>query len=257
MTVPLHQNARARLGLRRRTIPSFVLRSETARGPLVVVNRATDSDQKFDWQRATDTKISLSDFTSLMRPWKSKKGINMILVMIFYSMAYIGLLAMTPLYIQDDLGYSTVFSGFTFAIMMITGGLTAPLIGRVSDRFNRKVVNVIALLVGVIGLTFLTFSTLTVLIVAGASIAAGAWTGLRPSLLADAVEITGKRESTSLGIIFVFMDGIGALGAVLAGIVGYADLRYAFLFSGILALIAMCCLCFNIFSMDRFLKKGS
>ena len=58
---------------------------------------------------------------------------------------------------------------------------------------------------------------------------------MRPGLLADAVEITGKRESTSLGIIFVFMDGIGAMGAVLAGLVGYADLRYAFVFAGVLA----------------------
>tara|TARA_Y100001936_G_C16092725_1_gene688025 strand:+ start:2185 stop:3366 length:1182 start_codon:yes stop_codon:yes gene_type:complete len=202
--------------------------------------------------RAKDTKISLADFASLIKPWKSQQGINMIFVMIFYSMAYIALLAMTPLYLQNDLGYSSVFAGVTFAIMMVTGGLIAPLIGRVSDRFNRKMVNGIALIIGVFGLGLLAFSSLAFFIVVGAALAAGAWTGLRPSLLADAVEITGKRESTSLGIIFVFMDGIGALGAVFAGIVGYADLRYAFLFAGILALLAVICLSFNLFTKHRF-----
>ena len=185
--------------------------------------------------RTKDSKISFSDFFSLLIPWKSIAGINMILVMISYSMAYIALLAMTPLYLLEFHGYSSVFAGSVFAIMMLSGGIIAPLMGRISDQFNRKYVNAIALVVGVLGLSILTTGNGPFMLILGATIAAGAWTGLRPGLLADAVEITGKRESTSLGIIFVFMDGIGAMGAVLAGLVGYADLRYAFVFAGVLA----------------------
>ena len=43
-----------------------------------------------------------------------------------------------------------------------------------------------------------------------------------------AVEFAGTREGTTLGLTFVVMDGVGALGAALAGAVGSLDLHYAF-----------------------------
>jgi hypothetical protein len=49
--------------------------------------------------------------------------------------------------------------------------------------------------------------------------------------LAGAVEMVGRRESTALGLIYGVMDGLGALGGLLAGMAGTNDLRYALVFA--------------------------
>ena len=71
-----------------------------------------------------------------------------------------------------------------------------------------------------------------------------ALSGMRPVYLAAAVEMVGKRESTSLGLIYAVMDGIGATGGLLAGLAGTNDLRLALVFaasaatvSGLLAIV--------------------
>ena len=75
------------------------------------------------------------------------------------------------------------------------------------------------------------FTNNTVLLLIGATTGATALAGVRPVYLAAAVEMAGKRESTSLGLIYAVMDGIGATGGLLAGLAGTHDLRYAFVFA--------------------------
>ena len=67
------------------------------------------------------------------------------------------------------------------------------------------------------------------------AIAVALLTAIRPVVLASAVDVSGKRESTTLGMAFTFMDGVGALGAVIAGIAGSHDLGRAFFLAGGLA----------------------
>ena len=61
---------------------------------------------------------------------------------------------------------------------------------------------------------------------------------IRSVLLVTAVEHAGKKESTTLGLAFSLMDGIGAIGAVLAGLVGTIELEYVFLMAGMLSFCA-------------------
>ena len=42
--------------------------------------------------------------------------------------------------------------------------------------------------------------------------------GIRSSVLAMAVDFTGDREGTTLGLAFTLMDGIGGFGALLGGL---------------------------------------
>ncbi|MDH3920001.1 MAG: hypothetical protein OEU25_17705, partial [Rhodospirillales bacterium] len=44
--------------------------------------------------------------------------------------------------------------------------------------------------------------------------------------------------ATTLGLAFAVLDGVGALGALLAGAVGSFDLHYAFLLAAGLAVLA-------------------
>ena len=56
----------------------------------------------------------------------------------------------------------------------------------------------------------------------------GVLVAIRSALLAAAIEHAGSREGTTLGIAFALMDGVGAVGAVLAGVVGSIDLAYTY-----------------------------
>ena len=158
-------------------------------------------------------------------------GIAMFGLGVSYSMAFIALLAMAPLFFQDFHGYSSASTGIAFAVMLVGGGLAAPLMGQASDRFGRKRMVVIGALIAVIGILMAAFTNNTVLLLMGATAGATALAGVRPVYLAAAVEMAGKRESTSLGLIYAVMDGIGATGGLLAGLAGTHDLRYALVFA--------------------------
>ena len=62
---------------------------------------------------------------------------------------------------------------------------------------------------------------------------------IRSGVLAMAVDFSGQREATTLGFVFMVMDGVGALGAVLAGLVGNFQLRYAFLLAAALSIASI------------------
>ena len=76
--------------------------------------------------------------------------------------------------------------------------------------------------------------------------------GIRAAILAAAVEFVGQRESTTLGLVFALMDGVGALGALLAGLVGSVSLHYVFPLAGALAICALA-----VATQMRFLASGS
>ena len=61
---------------------------------------------------------------------------------------------------------------------------------------------------------------------------------MRPVVLAAAVEFSGQSESTTLGIVFAVLDGVGALGALLAGLVGEINLSLSYALAGGLSLLA-------------------
>jgi hypothetical protein len=54
-----------------------------------------------------------------------------------------------------------------------------------------------------------------------------------------AVDYSSKHEATSMGFVFVVLDGVGALGAVFAGLIGDFSLVASFGFAGILSVSAV------------------
>jgi FSR family fosmidomycin resistance protein-like MFS transporter len=111
-------------------------------------------------------------------------------------------------------------------------------VGRLSDGVGRKPVIVLSMLGGAGGVGVAAFAGNSVLLVAAVIFAATLLVSVRPALLAAAVEMVGRREVTSLGLIYAVMDGVGALGALLAGLAGGTDLRYSFAFVAGAAVLA-------------------
>jgi len=62
---------------------------------------------------------------------------------------------------------------------------------------------------------------------------------IRSGVLASAVEYAAGRAATNLGFVFVVLDGVGALGAILAGYVGEFDLQQVFALSALLSLASV------------------
>ena len=187
---------------------------------------------------APDNRFDLGALIILLRRWKTPLGVGLIGFAVIYNMATIAATAMTPLYLRTDLGLSTVETGIAFAVMVVVGSVMQPFVGHASDRVGRKLLLVLVLgIAGVFGVGvsyFKLFAPSLVCVMTSVAFLIA----IRPVVLAAAVDISGERESTTLGIAFTLMDGIGAFGALLAGIAGSQDLSYAFLMAGVFSVIA-------------------
>jgi len=181
--------------------------------------------------------LTRADLWDLWRAWRSPGGLGMVVMIAISNMAYMAILAMAPLLLQRVHGLSTAETGLTFSVMVLTGALIQPLVGRLSDGIGRKPLVIAGNLAAVGACLAVALSSTPVAAVLALVVAATALAGIRSVILVSAVEFAGGRESTTLGFAFVLLDGVGALGAVLAGTAGNLDLHYAF---GLAAGFATC-----------------
>ena len=184
-----------------------------------------------------DSPITKSDLRDILSVWRTPAGAAMFGLGISYAMSFVAFLAMTPLFFQNYHSYSSAWTGAAFAVMLLSGGVSAPIMGQVSDKWGRKRVVVLSAMVGAGGILLAAFSSSPFLLLPGVIIGATALTGMRPVYLAAAIEMVGKRESTSLGLVYAVMDGLGAFGGLLAGLAGTNDLRFALVFAASAALL--------------------
>jgi DHA1 family tetracycline resistance protein-like MFS transporter len=186
------------------------------------------------------------DFRGLARQWFKPTGIALMLVLILYNMALIAQLAMAPLYFQIDHGLSPFAAGAIFAAILMLGSLLQPFFGKYSDSRGRKPMILLVLFGASFFALFAGLSSNLYWVIMGLLPAVAMLTAVRPVILAAAVEFSGKSEATTLGIVFTILDGVGMFGALLAGMVGEFELRYAFIMAAGMALLAgLVCLFLN------------
>ncbi len=173
--------------------------------------------------------LSLADLRDLWRAWRSLRGLGMAVMIGVSNMAFMAILAMAPLLLQRVHGLSPAQTGLAFSAMILAGALVQPLVGRLSDGTGRKPLVIAGNLAAVAACLAVALSAGTGAVILALVAAATALTSIRSVILAAAVEFAGQREATTLGLAFVLLDGVGALGAVLAGTLGNLDLHYAFL----------------------------
>ncbi|HJM51561.1 MAG TPA: MFS transporter [Alphaproteobacteria bacterium] len=183
-----------------------------------------------------DSGTTRGDVGAFFAVWLRPLGLAFLTMVVAYHMSFTAVMSMTPLYLQTTHGYSPAQAGTLFAVGLLAGTVVLPWLGRVSDRIGRKRVVVVMTFFGGLlaaGIAFAGPGPALLLTVVGAI---GMLVGVRAVILALAVDFAAKREGTTLGFVFGLMDGVGALGAVLAGLVGEVDLSRAFLLGGGLAL---------------------
>jgi DHA1 family tetracycline resistance protein-like MFS transporter len=153
---------------------------------------------------------------------------------------------MAPLYFQSEHGLSPFYAGLIFAVILMIGSIFQPFFGKYTDSRGRKPLILLALFGATFFALFAGLSDSLYWAILGLLPAVAILTAVRPVILAAAVEYTGKSEATTLGIVFTVLDGVGMFGALLAGLIGEFELRYAFIMAAALALSAgLICLFLN------------
>ncbi len=185
------------------------------------------------------TRFSRHDLISLWRIWYTPSGMKVVGLIAIYNMSFMALLSMIPLYLHRRHGLGPEMTGMAFSAMLLVGALSQPLVGSISDRLGRRPIviggNLLSALAAGLVLIFKPLAIVLGLLI----IATSTLTAIRSVLLASAVEYAGSREATTLGLAFVVLDGVGALGALLAGAVGTLQLEYAFALAAVLSLMAV------------------
>jgi len=186
--------------------------------------------------RDSPGRVHRIDVHGLARRWFRPAGVALMLVMVLYNMALMAQLAMAPLYFQVEHGLSPFYAGAIFAVILMLGSICQPFFGKYSDGRGRKPLILLVLFAASFFALFAGLSSNLYWAVLGLLPGIAILTAVRPVILAAAVEYSGKSEATTLGIVFTVLDGVGMLGALLAGLAGEFELAYAFVLAAVLAL---------------------
>ncbi len=184
-------------------------------------------------------RLNRSDLRSLGVLWLTAKGLRTIAIVVLYNMAMMAILSMLPLFLQKTHGYTAAQTGMLFGAFWLLSAALQPLLGSLSDTRGRKRVAASAMLAAAVLIGMIVTVTAPIWLVLTVILGAGTLGGVRAVLLASMIDVAGQRESTTLGFAFAVMDGVGALGALLAGMLASLDLAYAFLFSAAVTLGAV------------------
>ena len=188
---------------------------------------------------AANRRVTRTDLLEVWQTWKNPKGLKMIALLNASNMAVMALLSMTPLFLQTVHGLTPVETGLAFSVMILLGGLAQPVIGRISDLTGRRSIILVGNAIAAVAAVGVWLSVSLTVIITLLVVSIGVLVAIRSVLLAAAIEYAGSREGTTLGISFALMDGVGAMGAVLAGVVGNIDLAYAYLLAAGLSITAV------------------
>ena len=168
--------------------------------------------------RVEKKSVSKQDMLALLNLWRQGNGLRMVAMICLYNMALLALLSMIPLYLADRHGFGPEAAGIAFSTMLIVGAVLQPWVGKISDIAGRRPIVVFGNLTAALAIAVLVFQPPLWVMLAAMVVAVAALDAIRAAILAGTVDHTGHSEGTTLGLAFVLMDGIGALGAVLAGI---------------------------------------
>ena len=155
-------------------------------------------------------------------------------------MGQAALLTFLPIYMREDLAYSTALVGLYITLLTLLGLVSQPVMGSLSDRYGRKIVLVPAL--GVLGL--LTLALIWVgdsrvgigIVVAGIGVFLYA---LQALLLAAAMDHAGSASGMTVALMFGGTFLLTAPSPLVGGaLVDAFGIQAVFLYSGVLILLA-------------------
>lgn len=188
--------------------------------------------------RGEKRKIRQQEILEFFYAWRQGDGLHIIAMMCFYNMALIALLSMVPFYLATAYNLSPAAIGIAFALLLLAGALAQPWVGYISDTWGRRPVLVAGNLTAGIACTALIIELPFWIVVMVLAVAIAALDSIRAVMLSIPVDHTERSAGTALGLAFAIMDGIGAVGAVLAGIAAGISWQHMFGIAALFSFIA-------------------
>ncbi len=211
----------------------FILSAIIALGSVIIlynVKETLPNPQKFSWALLRIKKSEIFDKTAI-RP-------AIITLLLCFSIGCV--LTLSP-DLSESVGLKN--KGFFYACYTIASLFIRLVAGKASDRFGRNIVLVYSSFIMVIGMTLLAFSHTAFMVIVSASVL-GLSVGMNgPTLMAWTVDLC-KPENRGRAVASVYIAlelGIGS-GALVSSWIyqnKLANLMYAFLLTGLLAIISM------------------
>lgn len=163
------------------------------------------------------------------------------LSMVLQALAFGAILSFLALRLEDDLHASPFAIGAAFATQDLTGGLAAPLLGRIADRYDRRVLIAVAMGANALLLTYLGFAPLYVLVL-GLLFLVGLTNGMT-DVAGTSLQVVAGR-SVGMGTVLGLRSAANGFGTVVGSVVAgvFADqlgTAAAFVFAGAVTLIAV------------------
>ncbi|WP_349295689.1 MFS transporter (plasmid) [Thioclava sp. 'Guangxiensis'] len=183
-------------------------------------------------------KANRNELKDLIRAWLTGRGPRVVAMICLYNMALIALLSMIPLYLAAVHYLAPAKIGVIFAALLTTGAIAQPWVGALSDRIGRSPVLVIGNGVAALCLALLALNPPFWFVIPTLAIGVASLDAIRASMLASAVDHSERSEGTTLGLAFVLLDGVGAFGAVLAGVAAGRSWQVMFALTSVFALTA-------------------
>ena len=186
--------------------------------------------------RVERTPFRWTSLRHLLGEWRGRAGLQIVAMICLYNMALTALLSMIPLYLVAVHDLSVAAAGLVFSAFLLTGAILQPWVGRFSDVSGRRPVVIVGNMVAGAVCVGMFLEPGFAMMLACIAVAFAALDSIRAAVLAAAVDHSDKQEGTTLGFAFAIMDGIGALGALLAGIAAGFSWTAMFCLTGALAI---------------------
>ena len=156
------------------------------------------------------------------------------------SMSHQTILIFIPIYLREDLGYSTIVVGVYVSLLQAAGIAAHPIMGSLSDRFGRKKVLMPSMVSFGLLCLVLAFAapgwqlTLTIL-----TLGIFIFT-FHALFVATAMEIASVEvHGTTIALVYASSHALGAIGPAVGGVLADTyGIEATFLFSGAIALMA-------------------
>ena len=156
------------------------------------------------------------------------------------SISQFTMVTFVPIYLREDLEFSTIIVGVYVSLLQVVGIATHPIIGYLSDRFSRKTVLIPGLVAFGLLCVALAFAAPGVpLVLTIVAIGAFIFT-FHHIFIAAAMDITAEKVHGSVvALVYASSFSIGALGPVIGGVLADAyDVKATFIFAGSMAIAA-------------------
>ena len=205
-------------------------------------NTAEAQDVKMETQIAATKSILKSPALWLITIVGGLRGTAQVSVMTFFA-----------IYVTEVLNYNIAIVGALLMILTLTGIISTPIMGNLSDRFGRKMILVPGLLLlAVMSVAFILVGSNLVLLVIVLLLLGMFLYSDQPILTAAALDIVGQGvAATTMGILGAARAGMVFIGLIVAGTLSEAyGTEYIYYFVSALFILALVIILFTPMSKE-------